>query len=99
MATTICHHEGKYNIYCSISDGFHWATALTIEQLEQLTEEKSGKDGLKLLKERPERAHRKGTSSHISKSLESELCINRAGKNEKHLTYQECLDTFFVFAE
>jgi|GEM_PF-3078696 len=94
MAQIICHHKGKYNFYCTISDGFRFVSSITLEQLTSLIKEEQGSNGLERLDERLKRAQLYGTSALPSEELEPFLCCNRAGENERFLTTKECVKRF-----
>lgn len=94
MARIICHHNGKYNIYSSIADGFLYERGLTKDELEQAIQEELGRRGLDDLPRRLERAHQTGHSSMEGGSLEEFLHCNRAGDNEEHLSVDECIRRF-----
>lgn len=96
MPNVICHHKGKYNLYTTIADGFCYESALTLEQLEQVIKERQGSDGIARLPERLERAHIFGHSGLFGGSLNELLLCNRAGENEKHLSYEECINKFLT---
>jgi len=97
MSQIICHHDGKYNLYSTVSDGFCYVSALTLDQIKSLTKEEYGNHGMKELIKRLDRAHSTGCSMH-NETLEELLICNRAGKNEKYLTFDECIKEFFEFA-
>ena len=94
--TIICHNKGRYNFYSTVSDGFTFSSSLTYCQVVEFIREEYGKKGLELLDKRIERAHKKGTSSMMpgDDDLKSFLICNRAGKDEKHLTHEECIKEF-----
>lgn len=94
MPSIICHHKGRYNIYSTVSDGFRFVGSLDRNQLEQLTKEEYGKQGLEQLADRLVRAHQSGTSSINPESLDGLLCCNRAGENEAHLSTEQCIKQF-----
>jgi len=94
MSKIICHHNGRYNLYSTIADGFCYVSSLTLEQIECLTKEEYGQSGLRELPERLERAHKFGSSSMFKEGLDSFLCCNRAGEKESHLTTEECIERF-----
>ena len=95
MANIICHHNGKYNFYTTIADGFCYVSALTLEQVYEVVKEQSGQSGIDLLPRRLDRAHKNGHSSMLGEeSLEEFLYCNRAGENEEHLTVDECIRRF-----
>lgn len=95
MAEIICHHNGRYNIYCTIPDGFYWVESISLEQLQGFTKEQHGQRGLDILPDRLERAHKNGHSSLSDGSgLDGFLCCNRAGENEAHLSTEQCIKQF-----
>lgn len=95
MARTICHHNGRYNIYCSISDSFIYSSSLSKEQLIEHIREEHGQNGIDRLDARLNRAHIKGHSSVTdNESLEDFLSCNRCGKNERKLSYKKCIQIF-----
>lgn len=94
MANIICHHEGRYNLYSTVSDGFCYVSSLDANQLFHVMYETYGDIGVDSLPERLERAHRNGHSAITDETLEQFLCCNRAGDNEEHLSYKECIDRF-----
>lgn len=96
MSKIICHNNGRYNIYNTISDGFCWESSLSLEQLQEWTKEEEGNKGLRELPERLERAHEQGHSLCDEEDLDSFLCCNRAGDNEEQLTTQECIERFLT---
>ena len=94
MANIICHNKGRYNIYTTIADGFRFESSLDIDQLRFLVKDEHGQHRLDGLEQRLERAHRCGHSALFSESLDDFLCCNRAGKNEAHLTTEQCIAEF-----
>jgi hypothetical protein len=94
MANIICHRNGKYNFYTTIADGFCYESALTLEQVREVVKQQSGQNGLDQLPERLERAHKNGHSAMDGGTLEDFLCCNRAGENEAHLSFDECVRRF-----
>ena len=94
MAEIICHDNGVYNLYNTISDGFRFTQGISSEHLRELIKEEKGSAGLKTLEGRLERAHEFGHSSYEGGDLDSFLCCNRAGKNEEKLTTEQCIKQF-----
>ena len=94
MGQIICHENGRYNIFCTISDGFVFTSSINLEKLKEYITIKSGQDGLDKLDTRLERAHKYGNSSMFQESLRDFLLCNRAGDNEECLPYVECLKRF-----
>lgn len=94
MAEILCHNNGRYNFYLTISDGFRFESSLSRDQLDEFTKEFYGIKGLQDLNGRLERAHENGTSSYLVTTLEMLLVGNRAGENESELSVQECIDRF-----
>lgn len=96
MANIICHHNGWYNLYTTIADGFCYEEPLSLADLEQIIKDEYGNSGLRELPARLERAHKYGTSSIHSDSIAELVVINRAGEHEAHLSVDECIERFFT---
>jgi hypothetical protein len=89
----ICHNKGRYNFYSTISDGFRFVESINLKQLQDLIKEEDGTNGLKDLPERLERCYKQGTS-YYGTTLRELIECNRAGENEKNLSYKECIKRF-----
>lgn len=96
MGEFILHNDGVYNLYSTISDGLHFVSGLTKEQLEFFIKDQYGQRGLDALPERLKRAHKIGTSEIGAESIEDTLYCNRAGKNERHLSMQRIIKRFLT---
>lgn len=94
MSKIICHHNGRYNFYSTISDGFCYVSSISLDQLTHLIKEEYGESGLRELPKRLERAHKFGSSSMFREQLDVFLCCNRAGENEAKLSTEECIKRF-----
>lgn len=94
MSRIICHHGGRYNIYCTISDGFVFVSSLSLSQLEYYIKREYGEYGLDILGVRLERAIETGSSDYFTSSLDDFLSCNRAGEKEEHLSTEECIRRF-----
>lgn len=94
MSQIICHNKGRYNIYCTISDGFRFVSSLSLAQLKEVIIEDFDRAGLDELSERLERAHANGHSALSGESLDDFLICNRAGKGESYLTTEQCIEQF-----
>ena len=94
MSEILCHHKGKYNYYNTVTDAFRFVSSLTLEQVTHLTNHEYGKTGLIQLKERLSRCHKNGHSCIHHETLEEFLICNRAGENEKKLSYKECIKRY-----
>ncbi len=94
MAQIICHHEGRYNIYHTVSDGFSYSSSLDLDELKAEIKEQFGNNGLSVLEARLERAHANGHSGKSGGSLDGFLCCNRAGEKEARLTTEQCIAQF-----
>ena len=95
MSEVICHNNGRYNLYFTVSDGFHWVSSISLDQLKKYFKEEFGNEGLRDLDNRLQRAHQTGTSYYLG-NLESLLSMNRAGENEKHLSFKQCIGKFLT---
>jgi len=92
----ICYYKG-YNVYSTISDSFIFKKAITILELIRFTKKEEGLKGLEDLTPRMSRALRNGTSMlQGDKGLKDFLCANRAGKEEKHLSIEQCKKQFLT---
>ena len=94
MSTVICHKDGRYNIYGSICDSFYWVSSISLDQLKKYIKDEFGNEGMRDLDKRLERAYEYGTSSHYAQSIKDVVLCNRAGPEEKHLSFQECIEQF-----
>lgn len=94
MANIICHCNGRYNIYSTVSDSFWYNSSISLKQLTHVIIDLYGNQGYRELHERVNRAHKYGTSAISRDSLEDLLTGNRAGKDEQELSAQECIDIF-----
>ena len=88
MAQIICHDNGRYNFYCTISDGFRFVESISFEELVELIESEGG------IADRLERAHTNGHSAKSGGSLDDFLSCNRAGVNETELSTDQCIKQF-----
>lgn len=64
MPQYIIHHEGAFNVYCTVSDGVYFEPALTLTELETWYREKYGSEGMRQLPERLQRAIATGCSAY-----------------------------------
>lgn len=96
MAQIILHKDGAYNIYSTIMDAPLFESALSLLQLKEYIKDEFGEDGLRNLYRRLERAHEIGCSAYDASDLEDCLCCNRAGKNEKTLSYKEFIKKYLT---
>ena len=94
MAQIICHDNGRYNFYCTISDGFRFVESISFEQLVELIKDEGGSHALSDLDDRLDRAHQFGHSARGGESLDDFLCCNRAGENEAKLSTEQCIKQF-----
>lgn len=83
MAEIICHHNGKYNIYNTISEAFRFRRGLSLEQIQQVIKNDLGNQGLRALPNRLERAHAAGHSAFTGETLDELLLCNRAGEGKR----------------
>lgn len=89
MPQLILHHAGAYQIYTTVADGPCYQQALTLDQLREVIEFEYGQQGLDVLPERLERAHKTGCSSVNGLTLEECIACNRAGPNEETVPTDE----------
>ena len=90
----LCHNNGRYNFYSTTSDGFIYASSLSLEQVKSSIKDGFGETGLRRLDARLARAHKNGHSSVEDSNLDGFLCCNRAGDSESFLSTKECIDRF-----
>lgn len=62
MPRYVIHHEGRYNLFSTIVNQPIFPESLSLEQLEAYIQDRSGKEGLRQLEKKLERAHQKGCS-------------------------------------
>ena len=73
---------------------------MTLEELKQYIVYEYGQEGLKELPARLERIEANdGTSSYVKTSVSGLIAVNRAGKNETRLTYEQMYDWYCVRQE
>jgi hypothetical protein len=94
MANLILHHNGAYNIYCTISEGARYVSALTLTQLHSVLIDE-GRDSDEI-KSRLDRAHDTGCSSINRQTLKDCISCNRAGENEAHLSEEDFISQFLT---
>lgn len=101
MSDILCHHEGRYNFYSTVSDAFCYECSIPLNQVRRVVEERFGQEGLAGLPARLAglparlaRAHERGHSSLEGGSLEDFLICNRAGPDETELSPEECISQF-----
>lgn len=98
MGLIIKIHDGKDNTdyYMEWSTIFDapLTNGTSLDVFKDYWEKRYGWQDVESLNERLVRVEKKGTSSHLDKSLEDTLLCNRAGENEKELTKDEILEKF-----
>ncbi len=94
MPRIICHHEGRFNLYSTITDAFVFSSSITLSQLKQYIKEEEGNVGLRSLDEPVNLAVCCGTSSTFHDDLDDLMTENRAGQDEAALSTNECIDRF-----
>lgn len=94
MPRILCHHEGRFNLYSTISDTFVFSSSITLSQLKYCIKEEEGNQGLRSLDESIKLAVSCGTSSTFHDDLDDLMMENRAGKDESQLSTRECIDRF-----
>lgn len=90
MSRFIIHHEGAYNIWCTVSDAAVYVSALTRDQLHET--------GEPITDERLARAHATG-SSGLGDSLDDCIAVNRCGPKEANLSREEFIARFLTLPE
>lgn len=96
MPNIIIQRNGAWNIYSTVVDAPLFESALTEKELEEYIQQELGQVGMMQLPSRMGRALAKGTSAHISKSLECEIQGNRSGSNESCLSFDDFVAKFLT---
>ena len=94
--SVILYHNGAYNLYSRIAGGACYTKALTLSELEEVIEIQYGKEGLRELPERLERAHKTGCSSLVSDDLEEMIEFNNAGPNGERISVGEFIAEYLT---
>lgn len=90
MARFIIHHEGVYNLWCTIADSPIYSSGITKEQLLRTD--------IIVTDERLERAHATG-SSGFGDSLDDCIAVNRSGPKEANMPRDEFIAKFLTIAK
>lgn len=88
MPSYIIHNDGAYNVFSTISDGCHYVSALTLDQVCEVMD-------IQPNSERLSRAHANGCSG-IGWTLDDCIAGNRAGEREATLTRDEFIRRFLT---
>lgn len=96
MPKLIIHKNGAYNLYSTVVDAPVYESALTIEQLIDVTFIELGISGLKDLPLRLGRAHKTGCSHVAGFTLEDCIISNRAGENESNIPVDDFIKRFLT---
>lgn len=96
MSNYILHKDGAYQLYSTVSDGPVFEQAITQEQLRAYLRAQWGQVAIDELPERLERAHVKGTSSHIDDSLADCIWCNRAGPYETEMSLDDFIAQYLT---
>lgn len=94
MNKIICHHEGRYNLYNTVSNNFMFKKGININLLKVFIRNEYGSSGLRRLDSKLERIHLNGHSSIKDETLKELLYYNRAGEDGSYLTIEECISQF-----
>ncbi len=95
MGKYICHKDGVFFEWSTIVDA-PVTYGMTEKEFREYYEIEYGRQGLKELDARLERAIKKGTSAFGDENLESLVCVNRAGPNETEITLDEIMQQLHV---
>jgi hypothetical protein len=99
MPQYIIHKDGAYNIFATVVDAPYFDSALTLEELKEYTKEEYGKEGLRQLDDRLERAHSKGCSAFNDIDLEDCISGNRAGPGESEMPFDEFIAKYLTLGK
>ena len=95
MGEAICHHEGSYLIWSSVTD-CPVVYDCTEQDVRDYVLRKHGEDGMRDIDRRLERARAIGTSSMIDKSLRDMVLFNHAGPDGEEIPYEDVIRFYFV---
>ena len=98
MPTYIIHKDGAYNFFSTVTDSCYFEPALTLDELKEWYESEFGRNGMRDLPRRLERAVSKGTSA-LGCSLESLISCNRCGEKEGRLSKAEFLRRYLTIPD
>lgn len=99
MPQLIIHKDGAYNLYSTIVDAPIYESAITLEQLRELTLFDLGQSGIEDLPERLQRAHKTGCSHMAGWTLDDCIAGNRAGINESKLPKDEFIAMYLTLKD
>lgn len=93
----IIYYNGVYNLWSSVVDAPLFVSGFTREMLEEYIREKEGENGLKLLPEQLEQAHKTGCDDRwLGHTLDDLIAVNRAGEHGANVPKDEFLKKFFM---
>ena len=98
MPNFIIYKDGAYNFYTTVADGACYESALTLEQVEEVTKMEQGEEGLRKLPERLERAQKTGCSG-IDWTLADCIECNRAGIDETRMSRKEFIKKYLTLSK
>jgi hypothetical protein len=81
-----------------VVDAPYFDSALTLDQLKEYTQEQYGKEGLRELSARLDRAHKNGCSA-FDMDLEECVSCNRAGPDESEVPLDEFVRKYLTLQE
>jgi hypothetical protein len=97
MATGIIHYNGVYNLWSTEMDSPLFVSGLTHQMVVDYIREKHGEEGLKMLPERFEQAHKSGCDDmRLGHTLDDLINVNRAGEKGAHMPKDDFLKKFFT---
>jgi hypothetical protein len=96
MGRSIIQYGDLYQEYTSVCDA-PTTEAMTALELAEYVARRYGTEGLEGLPARLERCAKYGSSSYDGgKDLEEFLICNRAGWNERHLSFEHYIQVYFI---
>ncbi len=95
MGEAICHHEGSYLIWSSVTDTPILYNC-TEQDIKDHVRREYGQSGMRDIDRRLDRARLIGTSSMMHGSLRDMVLGNHAGPNGEEITYDDVIRFYFV---
>jgi hypothetical protein len=96
MSVFIIHKDGVYNFYSTVTDSPQYATGLVLDEVVKIIQDEAGTIGINALRDRLERAHKKGCSSYDDMTLEELVWDNRAGIHADNMSFDDFVAKFLT---
>jgi len=96
MSVFIIHKDGVYNFYSTVTDSPQYARGLCLEEVVKIIQDEVGTIGVNALRDRLERAHKKGCSSYDDMTLVELVWDNRAGIHADNMLFDDFVAKFLT---